>query len=207
VSEPTACGLARCHHDSPYCSRCDLLVGLGGFHVTGVERDDGSGVLTVRVESPSTVMGCRDCGVVAHSRGRREVVLVDAPCFDRPVRLVWRKRTWRCPESSCPVGTFTEQDEQVAAPRALLTTRACWWAINQLRREHASIRGIARQLGTTWNTVWGSIRPLLGAMAEDETRFADVKRLGVDEHVVRHEALLFRMEVRDLHHLVVVATR
>jgi hypothetical protein len=31
--------------------------------------------------------------------------------------------------------------------------------------------------------------------------------IGVDEHVVRHEALLFRMEVRDLHRLVVVATR
>ena len=29
--------------------------------------------------------------------------------------------------------------------------------------------------------------------------------LGVDEHVVRHEALLFRMEVRDLHRLAVAA--
>jgi len=27
----------------------------------------------------------------------------------------------------------------------------------------------------------------------------------VDEHVVRHEALLFRMEVKDLHRLAVVA--
>lgn len=29
--------------------------------------------------------------------------------------------------------------------------------------------------------------------------------VGVDEHCVRHEALLYRMEVRDLHGLVVVA--
>jgi hypothetical protein len=29
--------------------------------------------------------------------------------------------------------------------------------------------------------------------------------VGVDEHVVRHEALLIRMEVRDLHLLAVVA--
>jgi hypothetical protein len=36
-------------------------------------------------------------------------------------------------------------------------------------------------------------------------RLAGVTGLGVDEHVVRHEALLFRMEVRDLHRLVVVA--
>jgi len=42
-------------------------------------------------------------------------------------------------------------------------------------------------------------------MADDESRFAGVARLGVDEHVVRHEALLFRMEVRDLHRFAVVA--
>ncbi|UFN45107.1 transposase [Nocardioides okcheonensis] len=81
---------------------------------------------------------------------------------------------------------FTEQDAEIAAPRALLTTRACWWAINQIRREHASIAGLARQLGTTWNTVWSSIRPLLQAMADDEDRFAGVQRLGVDEHVWHH---------------------
>ena len=96
-------------------------------------------MLTVRVESPPVPMGCWSCGVVAHSHGRREVVLVDAPCFDRPVKLVWRKRTWRCGEPSCPVGAFTEQDEQIARPRGLLTSRACWWAIGQLRREHASV--------------------------------------------------------------------
>lgn len=113
-------------------------------------------------------------------------VVVDAPCFDRPVRVVWRKRTWRWIEGSCPTKVSTEQDEQGARPRALLTTRACWWAINQIRREHASIRGLARQLETTWNTVWTSIQPLLQEMARDETRFAGVKRLGVDEHVWHH---------------------
>lgn len=189
MSEPTACPDARCHLDWPYCSRCDLLVGLDGLHVLAVDRDDGVG-LRVVVESASVVVGCPSCGVVAHSHGRREVRLVDAPCFDRPVRLVWRKRTWRCAEPSCPVGTFTEQNEQVARSRALLTVRACWWAINQVRREHASIAGVARQLGTTWNTVWTSIRPLLTAMADDPGRFAGVVRLGVDEHVWHHVSQL-----------------
>lgn len=185
MSEPTARIAARCHHDTPYCSHCDLLVGLGDLHVIGVDVDHDIG-LTVRVESAPGLMGCLGCGVVAGSHGRREVVLVDAPCFDRPVRIVWRKRTWRCAEPACATKVFTEQDPDVAAPRALLTTRACWWAINQIRREHASIAGIARQLGTTWNTVWSSIRPLLQAMADDEARFAGVKRLGVDEHVWHH---------------------
>jgi len=111
---------------------------------------------------------------------------VDAPCFGRPVRVIWRKRRWRCPDPGCARLTFVEQDEKIAAPRALLTVRACWWAIGQLRREHASVAGIARQLGTTWNTVWASIKPLLKAAAEDPTRFEGVDTLGVDEHVWHH---------------------
>jgi transposase len=140
----------------------------------------------VTVESPPRTEGCRTCGVVAHSHGRRDVILVDTPCFGRPVRLVWRKRTWLCAEAACAGGSFTEQHDDLAGARALLTTRACWWAIGQLRREHASVAGIARQLGTTWRTVWRSIQPLLSAMAADETRFKGVRTLGVDEHVWHH---------------------
>jgi len=109
------------------------------------------------------------------------VRLVDVPCFGRPVRLSWRKRTWRCAEPRCAVKVFTEQAEDLARPRALLTTRACWWAIIQIRREHASVAGVARQLGTTWRTVWRSIKPLLEAMAADPSRFEHVSTLGVDE--------------------------
>jgi transposase len=71
-------------------------------------------------------------------------------------------------------------------PAALLTARACRWAIEQLRREHASVAGLARRLGTTWRTVWGSVKPLLARAAADESRFAGVARLGVDEHVWHH---------------------
>ena len=152
-------------------------------------------------------MGCPACGVVAYGHGRVAVTLVDAPSVGRPVRVIWRKRRWVCPEPACPVVSFVEQDEHIARPRGLLTVRACRWAIAQLRREHASVPGLARQLGTTWSTVWASVRPLLEAADADASRFEGVTILGVDEHVVRHEALLFRMEVRDLHRLVVVATR
>ena len=46
--------------------------------------------------------------------------------------------------------------------------------------------GLARQLGTTWRTVWRSIKPLLAAMAADDTRFKGVTSLGVDEHIWHH---------------------
>ena len=67
------------------------------------------------------------------------------------------------------------------------------------------MNGIRRQLGCGWRTVWETIKPILQAAADDPARFEGVTRLGVDEHIVRHEALLFRMEVRDRHRLAVAA--
>lgn len=179
--EPTSC----CRAGGGYCERCDVLVGLDGLRVIAVERDDG-GRLVVEVESEPAVAGCPACGVVAHGHGRVTVRLVDAPAFGAPVRIRWRKRRWVCPDSGCPVVTFVEQDDRIAAPRSLLTTRACRWAIEQLRREHASVNGVRRQLGTGWRTVWESIRPILAAAAADESRFEGVTILGVDEHVWHH---------------------
>ncbi len=184
MCEPTACDCARSCPDPFYCHRCDVLVGLDGFHV--IESVEDPGRVRVVVESAAEQTGCRTCGVIASSHGRRDVVLVDVPGFGRPTRLVWRKRTWRCAEQACSARGWTETNAALARPRALLTTRACWWAIKQMRREHASIAGLARQLGTTWNTVWKSIKPLLEALAADPDRFEGVTTLGVDEHVWHH---------------------
>lgn len=73
MTDPTSCDAA-----GSYCERCDLLVGLAGFHVTDVKEDDGQ--LKVMIESAPTVMGCPVCGVVAHGHGRTVAELVDAPC-------------------------------------------------------------------------------------------------------------------------------
>ena len=163
--EPTTCA-ARCHRDDLYCDNCDLLVGLAGLHVVGVERDQDDG-LTVTVESAPQVMGCRSCGVVASSHGRRLVRLVDSPCFGRPVELLWRKRTWECVEPACSTGVFTEQDETIAKPRAMLTARACRWAVHQIRREHGSVSGWpansgrrGRRCGARSGRSW-PLRPLM----------------------------------------------
>jgi Helix-turn-helix domain/zinc-finger of transposase IS204/IS1001/IS1096/IS1165/Helix-turn-helix domain of transposase family ISL3 len=152
-----------------YCQRCDVLVGLVGLHVTGVDRtEDG---LRVHVESGPVVVGCPSCGVVAHGHGRQTVELIDAPCFASPVRLWWRKRRFRCPEPLCPVTSFMEQDPDIAPARGLLTRRATGWAVGQMPRENASVQGLARQLGCSWKTLWRSVRPVLEAAAADEDRF------------------------------------
>ena len=189
MPEPTL----YCRARGDYCTCCDLLVGLPGLHVLAAERDDHDR-LVVTVESAPEPMGCRSCGVIARGHGRIEVSLVDAPAFGRPVRIIWRKRRWLCPDPACEVGSFIEQDEKVAAPRAVLTTRACRWAIEQIRREHASVNGIRRQLGTGWRTVWDSIQPLLQAADEDPSRFEGVAILGVDEHVWHH------VSTKPIHH-------
>lgn len=91
------------------------------------------------------------------------------PLPSRPVQLVWRKRTWRCEEPQCAIKAFTEQQDDLARPRGLLTTRACWWAIGQLRREHASIAG----LGPRHHLAQGVAldRAMPEAMAAEEARF------------------------------------
>lgn len=160
-----------------------LLLGLDGVHVEDVDRREG--LLVVTVSSPTMPTGCPVCGVVAVGRGRRQRVLHDVPGATR-ARIVWRQRVWRCVEEGCPRKTFAEQLLTLVAQRGSITVRAVSWAIGQLRREHATIAGLARQLGTSWKTVWRAVEPELAKLAADESRFENVTTLGVDEHIWHH---------------------
>ena len=143
--------------------------------------------LVLDVESCNQLAGCPGCGVIAQGHGRVVVEVIDAPWAGVPVRIRWHKRRWICRETACQTVTFLEHDERVCAPRARLGARAIRWAIRQLRFEGATIAGLARQLATTWNTVWSHIKPCLQAASDDPARFAGVRVLGVDEHVWHHQ--------------------
>lgn len=169
------------------CGACQTWLGLPAMSVTGVV-DDGDAGLVVHVESVPGPAGCPHCGVVATGHGRDEVVLVDAPSFGRPVRLVWAKRRYVCREALCPGASFTEQDPSVAPPRGTLTTRAVSWAVRELRGEHASISGLARRLGVDWHTVWNAVRAHLEALEADPARFDGVTVLGVDDSPARYRS-------------------
>uniref|UniRef100_UPI00114215B4 ISL3 family transposase n=1 Tax=Microbacterium lacticum TaxID=33885 RepID=UPI00114215B4 len=160
-----------------------MLFGLDGVHVEHVDRRDG--LLVVRVSSPAAPTGCPSCGVVAVGRGRRRRVLNDVPGVAR-VRIVWRQRVFRCDDADCARKTFVEQIPSLVAHRGSITKRTIAWAIGQLRGEHATIAGLARQLGTSWKTVWRAVEPELVRLAADESRFDGVTTLGVDEHVWHH---------------------
>ena len=115
------------------------------------------------------------------------VEVIDAPWAGVPARIRWFKRRWICREHTCQIATFIEQNHSVCAPRARLGARAIRWAIRQLRFEGATIAGLARQLGTTWNTAWSHIKPRLQAASDDPAHFAGVRVLGGDEHVWHHQ--------------------
>ena len=181
MSHPTCC----CSVSLDRCDRCDLLVGLEGFHLMSVARTPDA--LVLDVESCKQLAGCPGCGVIAQGHGRMVVEVIDAPWAGVPARIRWHKRRWICREHTCQTVTFLEHDERVCAPRARLETRAIRWAIRQLRFEGATIAGLARQLATTWNTVWSHIKPCLQAASDDPARFAGVRVLGVDEHVWHHQ--------------------
>ena len=166
------------------CSRCDAIFGVEAVHVEAVQRRPD--LVTVTVSTPWQLMGCPDCGVVAPSRGRRRRVLHDVPHAGVGLEVVWRQRVWRCPDSACARGMFVEQVPTLVAPRGSITTRAVEWAIASLRREHATVSGLARQIGVGWWTLWRAIKPELERLAADETRFAGVTSLGVDEHIWHH---------------------
>lgn len=48
---------------------------------------------------------------------------------ERDTQLRWRKHRWLCLEPMCAVGSFVEQDPEVALPVRLLTTPALRWAL------------------------------------------------------------------------------
>ena len=110
--------------------------------------------------------------------------MIDAPWAGVLARLRWFKRRWICREHACQTVIFLEHDERMCSPWACLGARAIRWAIRQLRFEGATIAGLARQLATTWNTVWSRIKPCLRAASDDPARFAGVRVLGVDERRV-----------------------
>ena len=86
---------------------CALLVGLPDVFIVAVDAGL-TGPIRVHVETTATVAFYAGCGSRAWSKDRPVVELVDLACFGRPARLVWRKRRWRCPNSWCRVGSWTE---------------------------------------------------------------------------------------------------
>ena len=110
--------------------------------------------------------------------------VIDAPWAGAPARIRWHKRCWLCRERTCQTVMFLERSEKVCAPRAHLRGAGDPLSDLTVALRGSTISGLARQLGTTWNTVWSDIMPCLQAASDDPARFAGVQVLGGDERCV-----------------------
>lgn len=161
------------------------VLGFGalGLEVTGVAEVHGE--VVVRVQTPGgRRVFCTGCGRRARSKGRREVVLRDAPDGGgSPRRVVWNKRIWACPDRGCATGSWTERSDLVG-PRRVLTGRAVRWAVGRLASVEGSVASLARQLGVGWATVWAQVAAVADQTAADARRVGPVVKLGFDETVM-----------------------
>jgi transposase len=138
-------------------------------------------VVHVAIETTDELVACRGCGVRAALKDLAPVSFADLPAFGSPVRLVWVKRRWSCPEPACGAGTWTEQRPDIAPARAALTTRAGLWATREVGAEVHTVAYVARQLGVNWHTVMDAVAYWGQALIEDPDRVGATMAVGVDE--------------------------
>jgi transposase len=101
-------------------------------------------------------------------KDRNDVELVDLPCFGRATRLVWRKvRLW-CPNTVCPMNSWTLEDARIAAPRMMLTDRAGRWVTVQVGRHGRTVSEVAGELDCDWHTVNDAVIAYGTALVDDD---------------------------------------
>ena len=159
-------------------SSADVVLGLEGFVLAMAVEVDGE--LWLAVETAAGVVGCSGCGTKARSKGRPSTQVRDMACGGRPVRLLWRKRRWYCPDPDCDVKTWSEQTEPIVA-RAGLTERARTDICTRVGRDAASVAALAREYGVAWSTAMAAVVAVGTPLVDDPGRIGEVHQLGIDE--------------------------
>lgn len=155
------------------------LLDLDGLAVERVDRDVfGGRVVHVRTTCEGA-SACPTCGVFSTSvKGHATTRPRDIRYGSAPLRLVWRKRRWRCAERLCPRGSFTESLPAVPA-RKRLTTRLraeLGYAVAEQRR---CVSETAGHYDVGWATVHAAfVAHVAAPLAEP---LPSVAVLGIDE--------------------------
>jgi transposase len=161
-------------------SGVSALLGLDGFVVTAQLLDEASGEWWLAIETLEQRAWCETCGVRATGHGRRRVVVRDLPLADRPVRLVWAKRLWRCAEEACPTRTWSEECDEIA-PRAVLTERARAEICRRVGPAEHSVAQAARDFGVSWHAAMAAVRDHGRPRVDHLARLGAPGALGLDE--------------------------
>jgi transposase len=153
------------------------LLGMDDFVV--LSYIEVGGELWMYVETAMAVVGCSACGVRAVGHGRSVVEVRDVPMAGRAVRLVWRKRRWRCADPDCEMKTFSEDPLAITG---VLTRRAGAEICRLVGKEGHSVASVARSFGISWHAAMAAVRFHGQPMVDDPRRLHGVRALGVDEH-------------------------
>lgn len=122
--------------------------------------------------------GCPRCGVVADGKPYdvRESVIKDLPFAERLLRVVWRKRRYRCHETSCRQRVFTERSSEIRPARR---------SSERLRRALASADGECRaysRVAAQYRVSWWLVNDVaVRAAAQLPVEPPQVRWLGIDE--------------------------
>ena len=155
-----------------------LLLDLPGLSVVEVVLEADGGRVVHVVTADESASACPSCGVFSTSpKERRCTRPRDIPYGDRPVRLVWRKRRWRCREPLCARATFTESLPQVPA-RARVTTRCRRIVAARVGDLALSVAEVGAEYGLSWPTVHKAV---VDYAEEVLVEPAPVVVLGIDE--------------------------
>lgn len=155
------------------------LLGLDGLALIGVELErDGARVVHVRT-ADEVAASCPTCGVISTARkGSATTRPRDVPYGPVPVRLVWHKSRWRCRESRCLRGSFTESLPQVPS-RCRLTTRLFEQVGAAVADGYSCVLSAARAHQVSWPVAHDAfIAHVTPTLSQD---LPQVTVLGIDE--------------------------
>lgn len=155
------------------------LVGLDEFVVTNGWLLGGQWTLWIE-RRPLGPVGCPGCGAKAWCHDRRRHVVRDLPISGVPVRLIWRKRLWRCPDRDCAMHTFADASHEIDE-RAVLTERARTHIARRVGPGGQSVAALALEFGVSWYAAMDAVRGHASARAAHVTALGAPRAIGLDE--------------------------
>lgn len=160
-------------------SELAAAVGLDEFVVTGGWLLGGQWTLWIE-RRPVGPVGCPSCGARAWRHDRRRHVVRDLPISGVPVRLIWRKQLWRCPERDCAVGCFADASHEIDE-RAVLTERARTHIARRVGPGGQSVAALAGEFGVSWWAAMDAVRDHASSRASHLSALGAPRAIGLDE--------------------------